>query len=744
MALRTKKTLRKSLFLLTAASAFALSTAVGYCADERPDQPGSMSRYSNKKLSAEQEALIKAVKEDDLPTIKRLINIEGVDKDTRDLEDRNSLLHLAIQGQKKSIFDFFLRVNCDVDIKNAYGETPLHEVASTGDKDMLDRLLEEDTACVNTQDNGGNTAFHLAIVRKNIDCVSSFMGVKEFNYTLKNKKGYTVVDLLDQHIQGARGQAAHAQALKTSLLCDFNVTVQNILQEEVSVTPSVQKLAASVIQQNKKFFLSYCWNRAYSTKPMVDEFEKYIKGLGIINYYRDVREEEGLGMTLGTHIENFMKNAKHSDVTVIFLNDAYLRSRNCMYEFLQVWDADTKMMASNALVIRHPDFYGLFGGPNASVPYTNYWGEVYKKLKGENVAAADRKQHLEEMDFVTKVEANMASIIHELSSHIQVEYQQLRSKGFEDVFKLALAHRVGHLHMSAQAAEDEGKESPAVLKQREDDRIRKQEQGATEAQRAEGADKQHMKERQEAEAMKIEAGHKQKPEEEAAAQEESVRQNNLGRQYLNQKDYSRAKESFEEAAMRGNADGQCNLGYLYYNGYLDGEKDFRKAKEWFEKAAAQGNAVAQNGLGSLYRDGKGVEQNYEKAREWYEKAAFKGNAYAQNELGRLYHDGKGVEQNYEKARGWYEKAADQEYAIAQFNLGFLYEEGLGGVAQDYKKAGEWYEKAAFKGLAYAQNGLGSLYRDGKGVEQNYEKAREWFQKAADQGNGEAIKALDVL
>jgi hypothetical protein len=475
MILREKKiSLRKPLFLLATISAFAFSTAIGYCADERLEPPAYVAPHLVGDLSPKQKTLIQAVRNGDLSTVRLLINREKIDKNTQEPEESNSLLHLAIQGQKKDIFDFFLKINCDVDIKNDYGETPLHEVASLGDKAMLDRLLEEETARVNTQDKDGNTAFHMAILKKNLECVSSFMGVKGFDYTLKNKKGSTIVDLFDRQIQGARGQAAHAQDLKTALLCDFNVTVQGILQKEAPVTPSVQKLVASFIQQNRKLFLSYCWKRAYNTKPMVDDFEKFISGLGITNYYRDVREEEGLGMTLGTHIENFMKNAKDADVTLIFLNDAYLHSRNCMYEFLQVWDADAKKIAPNALVIRHPDFHGLFGGPNASVPYTNYWGEVYKKLRAENVAAADRKQHLEEMDFVTKVEANMASIIHELSSHIQVEYQQLRSKGFEDVFKLALARGGGHM-LPAQAAEDEGKESPAVLKQREDERLRQQE-----------------------------------------------------------------------------------------------------------------------------------------------------------------------------------------------------------------------------------------------------------------------------
>jgi TPR repeat protein len=756
MILREKKiSLRKKLCLLTTVSTFSLSTMVGYCTDERLAPPGYVAPQLE-DLSPKQYAAIKAVKDGDLSTVKRLVNIEGVDKDTCDLEDRNSLLHLAIQAQKRSIFDFFLKVNCNVNIKNAYGETPLHEVASTGDKDMLDRLLEEDTACVNTQDKDGNTAFHLAIVRKHIDCVSSFMSAKGFDYTLRNKKGFTVVDLLDQQIQGARGQAAHAQELKTALLRDFNVTVQGILQKQAPITPSIQRLAASVIQQNRKFFLSYCWNRMHSTKPMVDDFENLLKKLEITNYYRDVREEEGLGMTLGTHIEDFMKNASDADVTVIFLNDAYLRSRNCMYEFLQVWDAKTQKISSRAFIIRHPDFRGIFGGPNAAVPYIEHWGEAYKKLAGKNVAAADRQEFLTEMTLVTDMEKSMASIISELSAHIQADYAQQRSKGFEDIFKLALteeyhsqsaASDMPQLRIpSAQTKKGEGEEKKSFseLKKRGAESKQELEQEAAEDERIEGADKQRVRDRQKAEIKKKDDESKQELEQESAVARaaEAEQYYNRAQKYHYQgmrQDYERAREWYEKAAALGNTDAQNTLGNLCYNGQ-GGPKDYEKAREWWEQSAAQGNAFAQ---GALYNYGLGRQQDYVQAREWYEKAAAQGNALAQNNLGNLCNAGHGAPQDYAQAREWYEKAAAQGNPAAQINLGSLYYNGL-GVLQDYVQAREWWEKSVAQGHPLAQCMFGTLYYDGLGAPQDYVQAREWFEKAAAQDDALAQYFLGLL
>ncbi|MCE3231140.1 MAG: hypothetical protein K0R52_1068 [Alphaproteobacteria bacterium] len=219
MILRRKNIpLSKPLFLLTVVSALVLSTTVGYCADERPDPALNISHHHLQDLSPKQEALVRAVKEGDLLTVKRLINREKIDKDTQEPDDGNSLLHIAIQAKKDDIFAFLLKINCDVDRRNRYGETPLHEAASIGNKAMLDSLLEEDTARVNTQDKDRNTAFHVAIYKKNLACVSSFMDTKGFDYNLKNKKGFSVVDLLSQQVQGGRGDVDLTQELKTILL----------------------------------------------------------------------------------------------------------------------------------------------------------------------------------------------------------------------------------------------------------------------------------------------------------------------------------------------------------------------------------------------------------------------------------------------------------------------------------------------------------------------------------------------
>ncbi len=221
---------------------------------------------------------------------------------------------------------------------------------------------------------------------------------------------------------------------------------------------------------------------------------------------------------------------------------------------------------------------------------------------------------------------------------------------------------------------------------------------------------------------------------------------NLGVLYVNgwgvAQDYAKAREWYEKAADKGDADAMRNLGVLYANGWGVAQDD-AKAREWYEKATETGDASAMNKLGALYANGQGVAQDYGKAREWYEKAADKGDATAMRNIGVLYANGQGVAQDYAKAYVWYKMAVNRGDATAMRNLGVLYANGQ-GIAQDYGRAREWYEKAADKGDATAMRNLGVLYAHGQVVAQDYGRAREWYEMAADKGDATAMRNLGVL
>ena len=88
--------------------------------------------------------------------------------------------------------------------------------------------------------------------------------------------------------------------------------------------------------------------------------------------------------------------------------------------------------------------------------------------------------------------------------------------------------------------------------------------------------------------------------------------------------------------------------------WADDVSDFRETLQ----AAERGNAQAQNNLGLMYETGRGVRQDDAEAVRWYRQAAEQGYAEAQYNLGAMYDSGRGVRQDLHLSKEWFGKACD--------------------------------------------------------------------------------------
>ena len=213
-----------------------------------------------------------------------------------------------------------------------------------------------------------------------------------------------------------------------------------------------------------------------------------------------------------------------------------------------------------------------------------------------------------------------------------------------------------------------------------------------------------------------------------------------------------------EAAKQGNPTSQFNLassGALYIKFMPPETPDLNKWSESalfaYRDAAYRGYAPAQNELGKIYQFGLlGIDQDSKQALQWYLKAASpdpnrtnsgeKGYAPAQNNIGKMYLVGDSVRKDSKEAFKWYQMAAAQDNAESQFYLGLLYYNGE-GVNQDVKEAFKWYQMAAAQDYADAQNTLAYMYLEGKGVPANPEMGRRLLFSSAQQGN--AIAQVNI-
>ncbi|QRY58989.1 tetratricopeptide repeat protein [Sphingobacterium siyangense] len=278
-----------------------------------------------------------------------------------------------------------------------------------------------------------------------------------------------------------------------------------------------------------------------------------------------------------------------------------------------------------------------------------------------------------------------------------------------------------------------------------------QQSDAREARREAAEERRRQREAEEEEQRQLEeqriAEQKARQAQERQRIEESnwnsgTTQFNKGVEFHKQSNYTEAFNWFQQAAGRGNAVAQFNLGVMYANGQ-GVPKDFTQAVQWYQKAAEQGNADAQFNLGLEYELGRGIKLDQVQAVEWYRKAAEQGDVDAQKILGDRYEIGQGVPMDLNKAMEWHRKAAERGLAGAQFELGRLYGRKFSDQANsglinkdDAKQQILWFIEAAKQGHAEAQYALTFCLTNvtvGTDIEEDYAQAYQWLRKAAENG-----------
>ena len=119
--------------------------------------------------------------------------------------------------------------------------------------------------------------------------------------------------------------------------------------------------------------------------------------------------------------------------------------------------------------------------------------------------------------------------------------------------------------------------------------------------------------------------------------------------------------SLVEAAKGGDLDAQHDLAAFYATDDSHGMKDESKAVELYTEAAERGHAESQYDLGFMVLLGEGTEQDAAKGLWWIEQAVVNGNAYAAKLLFDIYSKGLfGVEADNHKAHFWSERATALE------------------------------------------------------------------------------------
>ena len=100
-------------------------------------------------------------------------------------------------------------------------------------------------------------------------------------------------------------------------------------------------------------------------------------------------------------------------------------------------------------------------------------------------------------------------------------------------------------------------------------------------------------------------------------------------------DEARGIALIREAAEKGEAGAQFDMGLFSEKGFYGVEKDFPQSAEWYRKCAMQGAPDGLLKLGDCYRFGRGVTQDIALAIVCYRQAGERGSTVAKQTIFRL-------------------------------------------------------------------------------------------------------------
>lgn len=173
-------------------------------------------------------------------------------------------------------------------------------------------------------------------------------------------------------------------------------------------------------------------------------------------------------------------------------------------------------------------------------------------------------------------------------------------------------------------------------------------------------------------------------------------QNEIGKLYLEKKDYTNAFNFFSKAAEQGNMESATNLGKLYYTGLGIG-KDIQKATYWFN-LSKNSDEEAKFYLASIMLNENEITLDSIKAFQYLKDAANANFIPSYNYLGMCYTNGIGTNVDSLESSKWFLKGAKANRADAQYNLAKLLSSGIGVGIDKFEESFYWYLQSA--GLGY--------------------------------------------
>jgi predicted peroxiredoxin len=171
--------------------------------------------------------------------------------------------------------------------------------------------------------------------------------------------------------------------------------IAELMDTDAEKYSKIHRLLEEIKKSGVEVFLSYSWSEKNSTKDLVNQMERFLVSQGI-KVYRDQSslKAKNSGLGLGKNIYEFMSQAGANGVAaIIFINDDYLRSINCLYEANNAMKGSKNLNYDNIfpVIYKDPDQKIKIFDLKDKIEYLNYWQNKLSEAE-KNVKKLEKRQ----------------------------------------------------------------------------------------------------------------------------------------------------------------------------------------------------------------------------------------------------------------------------------------------------------------------------------------------------------------
>ncbi len=174
---------------------------------------------------------------------------------------------------------------------------------------------------------------------------------------------------------------------------------------------------------NPIIFISY----SHKNFDLVDKIDKDLSGVGI-RLKRDVRDLKPY-----SGIKEFMKSIKGADFVLIVISDGYLKSRNCLYEVLELIKDDNYKEKIIPIFLDDANIFDIRGKARR----IKYWQDEKVNLIRElrELDLQNIGDLTEQLRIIDNIASNLSNFMHSVTDLLNVSLTQLQKTGYKEVIQ---------------------------------------------------------------------------------------------------------------------------------------------------------------------------------------------------------------------------------------------------------------------------------------------------------------------